>query len=69
MDPVAETDAAQKASPRPSIARLVEHEKGKTWKQFPQILAIPVEEASYTHTHKTTRAHTHTRKKRPTRSG
>ena len=61
MDPVAKTDADQGARPSPQMAWLIEHEKEKIWKQFPEHLAVAVEQAhilTYTHTQKY--IHTHT---------
>ena len=51
----------QGASPSPQIVWLIEHEKEKIWKQFPEHLAVAVEQAhilTYTHTQKY--IHTHT---------
>ena len=49
----------QGASPSPQIAWLIEHEKEKIWKQFPQELAFAVEQAHIL-THENTYTHTHT---------
>ena len=56
----------QGASPSPQIVWLIEHEKEKIWKQFPEHLAVAVEQAHIL-THKNTYTHTHV--KRLTRTG
>ena len=50
------------------VAWLIEHEPDKIWKQFPDHLAVAVEQA-HIFTHKNTYTYTHTHVKRLTRTG